>query len=269
MFTPPKLEKIALEVTLEMISIAKELAKKDDFLLIKTLSDLNSLKSHPSETLGMVLSVEGAEAFERNLKVLPLFYELGVRIIGLTWSRSNLFGEGVDFKTKKEGEGLTKHGKELIEEMESLGMVIDVAHLNSEGYRDVSRHSNYPFIDSHSNAYAVCPVARNLTDEQLEIIASADGVVGINFAPHFLNHQIEEASIHDVVKHIRYITDKIGISHIGLGSDFDGIAMTPKGLEDARKIPDLVILLEDDFSKKDIVKIMGGNLERVFRSVWN
>ena len=270
MFTPPKLEKIALEVTLEMIAIAKDMAEKEEFLLIESLTDLNLLTSETTTKLGMVLSVEGAEAFERNLRVLPLFYELGVRMIGLTWSRSNLFGEGIDFKAKKEGEGLTKHGKELIEDMESLGMVVDVAHLNSEGYRDVSRVSNNPFIDSHSNAYAVCPVARNLTDEQLEIIASADGVVGINFAPHFLNQEMKEASIHDVIKHISYISDKIGVNHIGLGSDFDGIALTPKGLEDARKTPNIAPLLEESgFSKIDVAKIMGSNLERVFRSVWN
>jgi membrane dipeptidase len=270
MFTPPKLEKIAMEVTLEMISIAKDMAKSEDLLLIQSLNDLNSLSDSSIQRTGMVLSVEGAEAFERNLRVLPLFYELGVRMIGLTWSRSNLFGEGVDFKTKKEGEGITKHGKELIEDMESLGMIIDVAHLNSEGYKDVSQLSNNPFIDSHSNAYSVCPVARNLTDDQLEIIASVEGVVGINFSPAFLNQNIREASIHDVIKHIRYISDKIGINYVGLGSDFDGIALTPKGLEDTRKIPNIVPLLEEDgFSNNDIAKIMGGNLERVFRSVWN
>ncbi len=269
MFTPPKLEKLALEITLEMISIAKDMAKKENFLLIQSSNDLKHLSKDSVQGTGMVLSVEGAEAFERNIKILPLFYELGVRNIGLTWSRTNLFGEGVDFKTKKEGGGLTKHGEQLVEEMESLGMLIDVAHLNFEGYKDVANLTTKPFIDSHSNAYSVCPVARNLSDEQLEMIASSEGVVGINFAPHFLHQNMYEASIHDVIKHISYISDLIGCQHVGLGSDFVGIAMTPTGLENATKIPQLIPLLEKEgFSKKEITKIMGGNFERVFHTVW-
>ena len=268
MFTPPKLEKLALEITLDMISIAKDMVKKENFLLIETSNDLKNL-SKDSTSTGMILSVEGAEAFERNIGVLSLFYELGVRNIGLCWSRPNLFGEGVDFKSKNKGNGLTKQGKKLVEEMETLGMVVDVAHLNSEGYNDVSDITTKPFIDSHSNAYQLTPVARNLTDDQLEIIASANGVVGINFCPLFLTEDLEKASINDVIKHISYISEKIGVQHIGLGSDFDGIAMTPKGLEDARKIPHIIPLLEKEgFSQKDISMIMGGNFQRVFEKIW-
>ena len=270
MFTPPKIEKLAIEITLEMIAIAKDLADKDNFLLMKSLKDFKRLSEDSSDKVGMILSVEGAEVFERNLKILPLFYELGVRMVGLTWSRANLFGEGVDFEMKKKGFGLTKHGKQLIEEMETLGMVVDTAHMNLEGFKDVSNVSTKPFIDSHSNAYSVCPVARNLTDEQIEIIASADGVIGINFAPHFLNPTMNDASIHDVIKHVRYISDKAGINHVGMGSDFDGIAMIPKGLEDTSKFSHIIPLLEEDgFSKKDIIKIMGKNFNRVFQAVWN
>jgi len=268
MFTPPKLEKLALEITLEMISIAKDMAKNENFILIKSLKDFKIISKDPTST-GMILSVEGAEAFERNIKVLPLFYELGVRNIGLCWSRPNLFGDGVDFKSKDKGNGLTKQGKQLVEEMENLGIVVDVAHLNSEGYSDVSDITNNPFIDSHSNAYEITPVARNLTDDQLEIIASADGVVGINFCPLFLAEDLEKASITDVIKHMSYISEKIGVRHVGLGSDFDGIAMTPKGLEDARKIPCIIHLLEKEgFSRKDISMIMGGNFQRVFEKIW-
>jgi membrane dipeptidase len=217
----------------------------------------------------MVLSIEGAVVLERNLNLLPVFYDLGIRNIGICWSRPNLFGEGVDFASKEKGNGLTKQGKRLIEEMESLGMIIDVAHLNSEGYSDVSDITTKPFIDSHSNAFEVNPVSRNLTDDQLEIIASADGVVGINFSPLFLAKDLEKASINDVITHICYISEKIGVKHVGIGSDFDGIAMTPKGLEDARKMPDIIPLLEKEgFSQKDVSLIMGGNFQRIFEKVW-
>ena len=265
-FIPPRMEKIATDITLEMINIAKIMAKKEDFLLIQSPKDLDNLSK---TTTGMVLSIEGAVVLERNLNLLPVFYDLGIRNIGLCWSRPNLFGEGVNFSSKEKGNGLSKQGKRLIEEMETLGMIVDVAHLNSEGYSDVSDITTKPFIDSHSNAYAVNPVSRNLTDDQLEIIASADGVVGINFSPLFLAKDLDKASINDVITHICYISEKIGVKHVGIGSDFDGIAMTPKGLEDARKMPNIIPLLEKEgFSQNDISLIMGGNFQRIFEKVW-
>ncbi len=148
-------------------------------------------------------------------------------------------------------------------------MIIDVAHLNLEGYRDVTNYSNKPFIDSHSNAYSLCPVSRNLTNDQLEMIASADGVVGINFSPAFLSKNLYEASITDVIKHIKYIAEKAGVQHVGLGSDFDGIVMTPKGLENASKISKIPILLDQEgFSTNEISKIMGDNFLRVLKKNW-
>ncbi len=269
MFVPPKLEKIGLEVTLEMIALAKDLAKEKNFTIIKSSKELGYISHKKESTTGMVLSIEGAIALERNLKILPLVHELGVRNIGITWSRPNLFGEGVNFNEKKTGHGLSKDGIQLLEEMENLGMVIDVAHLNYEGYMDVMQFTDAPFIDSHSNAHSICPVSRNLTDDQLEMIGSADGVVGVNFYPKFLSITPEKASINDVIKHIKYIAELIGVKHVGLGSDFDGIATTPIGLEDARKMKELVPLLEKEgFSSKETSKIMGGNFERVFRKIW-
>ncbi len=269
MFVPPKLEKIGLDVTLEMISLANNLAQEEGYTIITSPTDLDFLSQNKESSTGMVLSLEGAIAIERNLRILPLLYELGVRNIGLTWSRHNLFGEGVSFKDKQGGRGLSKDGILLLEEMETLGMLVDVAHLNYEGYKDVVKHVNGPFIDSHSNAHSVCSVSRNLTDEQLEMIASANGVVGINFYPRFLADKPEKASIEDVIKHIKYMTELIGTDHVGLGSDFDGIATTPLGLENASKMKEIVPLLEKEgFSKKDVQKIMGGNYERVFRKIW-
>jgi membrane dipeptidase len=270
MFTPPKSENIAVEVTLDMIGIAKRMEKEENFSIIRSITDIDSLNTNKKERVGMILSIEGAEVFERKLDILPLFHELGVRMIGICWSRPNLFGEGVSFEHKKKGSGLSNQGKELIEDMNNLNMIIDVAHLNFEGYKDVTNHSNKPFIDSHSNAYSICPVSRNLTDEQLEMIASVDGVVGVNFSPSFLSKDLYKASIADVIKHIRYIVEKVGIQHVGLGSDFDGIAMTPKGLENASKMSEIPILLEKDgFSEKDIDQIMGRNFLRVFEKNWH
>lgn len=266
-FVPPKLEKLGIEVTLDMIALAKQM-KKDDFVLIESKTDFNKIKK-ADESLGMILSMEGAVALERNLELLPLFYELGVRNIGLAWSRKNLFCEGVSFsQTNASGEGLSNHGKDLVEQMETLGMVVDVSHLNRKGYADVVKISGQPFIASHSNAFQLCQVSRNLTDDQLMELGSAEGVVGITFAPGFLT-QKTNASINDVIQHIQYITALIGINHVGIGSDFDGIGSTPKGLEDVSKMKDIPPKLETEgFSKQDIAKIMGGNFQRVFNKVW-
>jgi membrane dipeptidase len=268
-FVPPNLEKISVETTLEMIALAKEM-KKDNFTLIESKSDFIKL-GETKGSLGMILSMEGTVALERNLRLLPIFYELGVRNIGLSWSRKNLFCEGVMFpETNIEGEGLSVLGKELVDQMETLGLVVDVSHLNQKGFTDVAKMTSKPFIASHSNAFQLCPSIRNLKDDQLMQIASADGVVGVNFCIPFLtNNNTEQASINTVVQHIKYIAELIGVEYVGLGSDFDGIETTPKGLENASKIKNIPPLLEKEgFSKQNIDKIMGGNFQRVFNKVW-
>ena len=268
-FVPPKLEKMSVETTLEMIALAKEL-EKDNFTLIESKSDFIKL-GETKGSLGMILSMEGTVALERNLRLLPIFYELGIRNIGLSWSRKNLFCEGVMFpETNIEGEGLSIHGKELVEQMETLGLLVDVSHLNERGFTDVAKMSSKPFIASHSNSHQLCPVIRNLRDDQLMQIASADGVVGINFCPPFLiQKNPEKASINTVVQHIKYIAELIGVEYVGLGSDFDGIETTPKGLENVSKMKNIPPLLDKEgFSKQDIAKIMGGNFQRVFNRVW-
>jgi len=270
LFVPPMLEKIGIEVTLELIALAKEMEKKGEFSLITSKADLKTLKKKNNE-IGIILSLEGAVALERKPKILPIFYELGIRNIGLTWSRKNLFAEGSSFTdTKDKGEGLSKYGKDLVTQMDDLRMVIDVSHLNTKGFTDVARLTANPFIASHSNVHKLCPISRNLTDDQLIEIASADGVVGINFYPRFLKKENSgKVTINDVIEHIKYITDLTSVDNVGLGSDFDGIPITPRGLENASKIRDISPLLaEEGFSKKAIEKIMGGNFERVFTKVW-
>jgi membrane dipeptidase len=270
LFIPPPLEKLGLEITLELIAQAKEMEKKGDFTLIKSKTDLEDLKENNNQ-LGMILSLEGAVALERKLNILSIFYELGIRNIGLTWSRKNLFAEGSSFtETNNKGEGLSKYGKDLVMQMDNLGMVIDVSHLNVKGFTDVTKLTANPFIASHSNAHKLCPISRNLTDNQLMDIASANGVVGINFYSRFLTkNNPEEASIKDVINHIKYIADLTSVNHVGLGSDFDGITLAPKGLENASKTKNIPPLLaKEGFSKQDIAKVMGGNFERVFKKVW-
>ena len=267
-FVPQKLEKLSIEVTLEMIAIAKDMEEKG-FFLVKTKKDLDNIKEK-NRSPAMILSMEGAVAFERNLKLLPVFYDLGIRNIGLSWSRRNLFCDGSAlFESNDDGQGLSSQGKNLVENMEKFRMVIDISHLNQKGVTDVTNITTKPFIASHSNAFKLCQVSRNLRDNQLRDIASADGVVGINFYAKFLSLTPEKASINTVIDHIKYIAELIGVDHVGLGSDFDGINMTPKGLENASKIKNIPPLLrEEGFSENEINKIMGNNFQRVFKKIW-
>jgi membrane dipeptidase len=267
-FVPPKLEKLGVEISLEMIAIAKEM-ENNGFFIIKSSNELLQFNQKKKNSkIGMILSLEGAVALERNQRLLPIFYELGIRLLGLTWSRKNLFCEGTDFSQENiSGEGLSRYGLELVEMLDNLGIVIDISHLNREGVADVVKNTKNPFIASHSNCYKLCSNNRNLSDDQLFDIASAEGVVGINFYPRFLTKK--NATVYDVIRHINYVVDLIGVNYVGIGSDFDGIGITPEGLENAGKIKTIPLLLEGEgFNKQDISKIMGRNFQRVFRKVW-
>lgn len=263
LFVPTEVVNLSVEITMKMIALAYKMRDLEGFQLIKNKKDIQELQNN--DDLGIMLSIEGAIILENNIELLQLFYELGVRSIGLAWSRKNNYAQGVPYETN----GVSDEGKLLIEELDNLGIIIDVSHLNKKGFFDVVNITNNPFIASHSNSYSLCSSMRNLMDDQLEAIQSVEGVIGINFNPGFLNNKPENASIKDVINHIDYITNKIGSNHVGLGSDFDGIIKVPLGLEDVSKLKLIPKLLsEGNYSQKDIRSIMGGNFQRVISKVW-
>ena len=270
MWTPTSFVKFGLDIALEMFGILYEEVQKDaNLFLIKKKSDFSQVQDKTK--LGYILALEGAESLGDNLKLLPAFYELGIRIITLTWSRKNMFGEGVDDKVGiDEGEGLSRLGKQLVAAMNDLGIVIDVSHLNRKGFQDVVKHSKSPFIASHSCAYSLVEHERNLSDKQIKQIAEAEGCIGINFSSDFLvpNPKKDPATIGHVIEHMQYMVNLVGVDYVSLGSDFDGIEWAPIGFENASKFKDLPpCLKEAGFSKNDIDKIMGENWHRVFRAV--
>jgi len=215
--------------------------------------------------IGALFSIEGGEALEGDLAVLRMFYRLGVRSIGLTWNERNQIAEGVG-DSRSQG-GLTTFGVSVIAEMNRLGMLIDVSHLSKPGFMDVLANSTHPVIASHSNARAVCDHVRNLDDEQIIALAAREGVMGMNFAPIFL-HDSGQASIEHVVDHMVHIANLVGPRHIGIGSDFDGIATTPVGLEDVSKLQALTeAMLSRGFSESEVSSILGGNYLRVLSAV--
>lgn len=215
--------------------------------------------------IGVLLSIEDGAALGGSLAALRMFYRLGVRALGLTWNGRNELAEGVG--DEQSGGGLTGFGRRVVGEMERLGMVVDVSHITERGFWDVAELTTKPFIASHSNARALCDHPRNLTDDQIKVLAERGGVMGMNFYPVFLRSS-GTALLRDVVDHVDYIADLVGTKCIGIGSDYDGISSTPEGLEDVAALPRLTeALLGRGYADEVVADILGGNFRRVFEQI--
>jgi membrane dipeptidase len=221
-----------------------------------------------------ILHLEGAEPIAPDLSNLEDWYERGLRSIGLTWSRPNLFAEGVPFQfpsASDTGSGLTATGRELVRACNGLGILVDLSHLNWAGFWDVARLSHAPLVATHSNAHALCASSRNLNDEQLDAIAASGGIVGVNFAVTFLRedgYERPDTPITEIVRHVDYLAERMGIDHVALGSDFDG-AVIPDELGGAAGLPKLVDALRASGHDDDaIAKITHHNWLRVLDATW-
>ncbi|MBX3001835.1 MAG: dipeptidase [Caldilineaceae bacterium] len=225
-------------------------------------------------TLAMILHFEGAEAIDEDLNALRVFYAAGLRSLGLVWSRPTIFAHGVPFAfpaTPDIGPGLTDAGKRLVAACNDLGIMLDLSHLNEKGFWDVAELSDAPLVATHSGVHAICPTPRNLTDAQLDAIAQSGGVAGVNFHTGFLRadgRADQETSLAEIVHHVDYMVERMGIDHVALGSDFDGATM-PQDLKDAAGLPKLVEALQDrGYTGDDLTKIAHGNWVRVLRQTW-
>ena len=211
-----------------------------------------------------MLSIEGADVLEGSVDVLRVFHRLGVRMVGLVHSIRNELADGV--ADRRTGGGLSELGAQAVGELNRLGMIVDVSHLNDEGFWDVLELSRDPVIASHSNARAVCDHPRNMTDDMIRALAEKGGVMGMNFAPGFVHPS--RATLGGVVDHIDHVVELVGPGHVGLGSDFDGIPSTPVGLEDVTRIPAITEeLVRRGYGEDDVRKILGGNHLRLIRAV--
>jgi membrane dipeptidase len=224
-------------------------------------------------TIGAVFHFEGAEAIAHPPD-LERRYEQGLRSLGLVWSRPNAYGEGVPFRfpgSPDTGPGLTPAGRELVRACNRIGVLVDLSHLNLRGFFDVAALSDAPLVASHSNAHALCPSTRNLTDEQLDAIGTTGGIVGINFAVDFLRSdglRDVSTSLDVIVDQIDYIAGRIGVQHVGFGSDFDG-AKIPDAVGDAAGLPRVLDTLRArGYDDEAITKIAHGNWLRVLRRTW-
>jgi membrane dipeptidase len=224
--------------------------------------------------LAPVLHIEGAEAIDADFELLHVLYAAGLRSLGPVWSRPNAFGHGVPFafpSSPDTGPGLTDVGKELVRTCNRLGILVDLSHLNERGFWDVAAISDAPLVATHSNAHALSPHSRNLTDKQLAAIRESNGLAGVNFATAFLRPdgvREAETSIELVVDHIGYMLKHVGEDGVGLGSDFDGAKM-PSGLDNAAGLQNLVgAMRARGFDQQLIEKVCFKNWLRVLRQTW-
>ena len=208
-----------------------------------------------------LLSIEGGEALVGDLSALRIYYRLGVRSLCLTHNARNELADGASFSDT--GGGLTSLGRSVVDEMNRLGMLIDVSHLAVRGFWDVIEATSQPIIASHSDSRTLCDHVRNLTDSQLLAIRDHGGVVGINYYPLFLNHD-GRATLTDIIRHLEYMVALMGVDHVGLGSDFDGIPCWPEDVCDVTDVTKIIeALTRLNYSREDIEKIAGGNFLRL------
>jgi membrane dipeptidase len=221
-----------------------------------------------------VLHLEGAEAIDPELEALDQWYAAGLRSLGPVWSRENAFGHGVPFISPSSpdlGPGLTGAGRRLVARCSELGILIDLSHLNEAGFWDVAKLEVGPLVASHAGAHKLSPASRNLTDRQLDAIAASDGLVGIVFAAPFLRQDFadsEDTPVSLIADHARYVADRIGVEHVGLGSDFDG-ATVPAGVGDVAGMPVVLDALRAvGFSEDELESIGWRNWRRVLAAWW-
>jgi membrane dipeptidase len=221
-----------------------------------------------------IVHLEGAEAIADDLSNLADWYDRGLRSIGLVWSRPNAFAQGVPFRfpaSPDTGPGLTDAGRALVGACNELGILVDVSHLNERGFWDVASSSDRPIVATHSNAHALCASTRNLTDAQLDAVRDSGGVVGVNFAVTFLRedgtNSFEETGLDEIVRHVDYLADRMGIDHVAFGSDFDG-AVVPAELGGVSGLPRLVDALSGRYAPDEVDRITHGNWLRVLDVTW-
>lgn len=263
--------------------------------------------------LGAMIGVEGGHMIEDKMEYLNALYARGARYMTLTWNNSTSWASSAsDERAKKNlgrAYGLTEFGKAIVKRMNELGMIVDISHVGEQTFYDAIATTSKPVIASHSCTYALCPVPRNMTDDQIKALGKNGGVIHLNFYSDFIDstfkqkngaflkkHEAEKNELlknnpsdfyanlilHEkykdeidgvrpplslLIDHLDHIVKLIGVDHVGIGSDFDGIDSSPRELNDVTDMPLITAeLLKRGYSKKDTYKILGGNFIRVFKA---
>lgn len=277
---PPHAEKRPKERFLEIIKyMCQEIWENQDILKV-IYSSKDFYHAVDEGKMAVVLGMEGLSPLGEDPEGIYTLYQLGFRQISLTWNEQNAFATGTRGDVNR---GLTELGKKAIRIMEELGIILDVSHANDKTFWDIYDVATKPIIASHSNARALCPVPRNITDEQIKAIGESGGLVGINAFNEFIHVDRDKRNVDYLINHIEHIVALIGIDHVTFGFDFfeyleedksksfieDPYRGTP-GIEDISQAPNLIRKLQDrGFSKEDIEKISYRNflnlMDRVFK----
>ncbi|MEH6629278.1 MAG: dipeptidase [Halopseudomonas aestusnigri] len=255
----------ALIFTNRMFAMAQRLEResKGDVVIARSVAEARTAIA--AGKLAMIMHIEGAEAIDADFNALEVLYAAGLRSIGPVWSRKNIFSDGVPMafpSSPDTGTGLTDTGRELIRNCNDMGVMIDLSHITEKGFWDVAGLSTKPLVASHSNAHAICPSARNLTDKQLDAICESKGLAGLNYHVAFLRedgaHDVD-TSLDVLVRHAAYLVEKLGEDAVALGSDYDG-CLVPSELKDVAGLPKLIERFRSaGFGEKLIRKIASEN----------
>jgi membrane dipeptidase len=273
-YAKPPDRRAALAETLAMVDRLRAIERQSDGA-VRIVRDAAALDACLDDgSLAAVLHIEGAEAIREDLEELETLYDSGLRSLGIAWSRPNGFGHGVPYDfpgSPDQGPGLSDAGRALARACNELRVVVDLSHLNERGFWDVAELSDAPLVASHSNAHALCPSPRNLTDEQLRAVGTSDGLVGINFCAAFVREDgadDPDTPLSAIAAHVAHVADVAGLDAVALGSDFDGATM-PNELDSAAKLPALFDALRAfGFTEPECERIALGNWRRVLRTTW-
>ena len=268
----PVSHKDALPVVMEQAALLARLQADGALKICTHTSEIRDCLA--SGKMAAIMHIEGAEGIDTKFDNLEVLYRAGLRSLGPVWSRPTDFGHGVPFRYPSDGDigaGLTHAGKDLVRECNRLGIMIDLSHLNTAGFWDVAKISDAPLVATHSNAHAICPHARNLTDDQLAAIKDSDGMVGLNFAVAFLRPDgcmREDTGLDVMLRHLDHLITHLGEDRVGLGSDFDG-AMVPAEITDAAGLPALrAAMRAHGYDEALMAKICNENWLRVLAKTW-
>lgn len=279
-FVEPIYNQIAPNRMLQVLGYSFSEIEKSDKLSLVTKYD--EIIENDGKVISFMIGFEGGEAIVQDLRILKVYHKLGLRRLTLCWNNRNMIADGVRWQRSRGG--LTEFGNDVVQECNKLGILVDVSHITDQGFWDTLEVSKDPTIASHSNCRALCSSMRNLTDEMIKALTEKGGVMGVNYVPFFLTDvdlaklragddeekkKADSISVERVVDHVDHIVQVTGTTdNIGLGSDFDGVPMIAKGLEDASKLPNMTkALIARGYSDNEIEKILGRNFLRVIKKV--
>ncbi|KAJ3075132.1 hypothetical protein HDU98_009082 [Podochytrium sp. JEL0797] len=257
----------AVQFTLEQIDLIKRIVAKypDHFALAKSVSQIRHAVQH--NKIASLIGIEGGHQIDGSMGVLRMLFDLGVRYMTLTHSCHTAWADSCALAPLHNG--LTEDGFRFIREMNRIGMIVDLSHVSEQVMLQTIEFSRAPTIFSHSSAFSVTPVARNVPDDVLRLLRDNDGVVMVNFIKDFVREEGGvDPGVKELVDHMEYIKKEAGAEFIGIGADFDGAGINDFAMKDVSAYPELIAeLIRRGFSEKEIVGITGGNLLRVMEKV--